>query len=215
MASVPFWGQETRDEEQESSLDLPGDWDTLVWGGQVMPGLATVELTQAMKVQHNKARGKHGGTPIFQGREPAKNIDIRIVIWTAAQLRTFQERLAVLWPNEPGKKEPTPFDIVHPNTTLLGIKSAFPVEVSGLKDGPVHGAKTCTIKAQEFRLGDKKKNATKRAKSSKGVDNVIAPERLQKPKPGPAGQSASPSAYTPANQNFSTPSGDANFTAPR
>lgn len=214
MANLPFWGPATEDEHAESLIALPGDWDTLIWGGgEAWPGLAQVKLSQAMKIDAKKAKGKNGGTPTFHGREPAKNIDIRVVVWTAKQFEKLQERLAFVWPKNPDKKAPAHHDITHPNCALLGVKSAFPTEVSGLEDGPVPFAKTISIKAQEFRLGDGKDHS-KTVKGSTGPDNVLLPKRLRKPKPGPAGQTTS-TPSTPANQNQSLPSQDASFTAPR
>jgi hypothetical protein len=176
----------------------PGEWDQLVIQGEALPGIAIVNATGRMKVDPKKAAGKNGGTPTFQGREPASvEITLQIHRDDADELL---RRIDALWPREPDKKQPNPFDAYHPNLAALGVKSIYLLERSGLTKGPASGSFAITLKAQEFRAPKKSaKPATRTARSSYG--NTIAPV---------GGQSVQP-----ANANQSLPSQDASFTDPR
>jgi hypothetical protein len=181
----PFWavdlGEQRKDglliDQYHDWLEWAGPWDLVVFNGKPMPGLATVTPSSAMKVDEKKGAGNNGATPTFHGRTPAE-FEVKLVLWTAAQLEELETQMSVWWPKEPDRKEPTPHDIYHPNLALLGIKSAFPVKMSGLTTGPVSKAMTISIGFREFRKpkpGAKKKPITPPA----SVPNNNMPERLK------------------------------------
>ncbi len=175
----------------------PTEWDQIVVQGEALPGIAIVKVNGKMKVDPKKAAGKNGGSPTFQGREPTP-VDITIQVLNT-DVDALLKRLEPLWPREPDRKDPNPFDAYHPNLAALGVKSIYLLERSGL-DKLMAGAFTMTLKAMEFRKPKKNaKPATKTAKSSYG--NVIAPV---------GGQSV-----RPANSNQSLPSQSTSFTDPR
>jgi hypothetical protein len=193
MAKVPFWLDEFL---AENDLSPPGAWDRITIAGKKLPGLAIVNADSQFKVDPKKSPGKSGATPTFHGRRPA-DIDIQVIIWTEDQLDELTEQLVVLWPAEPDRKKPQPVDVYHPSLALLGIKSMYLTQVSGLKPGPVSKSMSMSMKAHEYRRGGKKSESL--TPDGSAPPNVIAPARLQQS----------------ANAPQALPSTDTSFTNPR
>lgn len=174
MADVPFWTTDTKDKDEFQDFTARSTWDVVVFNGGTLPGIATVSVTSAMKVDEKKGAGKNGATPTFHGRVPAK-FDVSLVIWTDDQLSDLQDQMLTWWPRDADKNQPKPRDIYHPNLAFLGIKSAYPVQVTGLDPGPTSKARTVRIHMQEFRKG---KGKGKPVTPVASVPNRIAPSRL-------------------------------------
>jgi hypothetical protein len=157
MADLPFWTYDgDLDKGAAFPINIPGEWDTLILKGAAMPGLAQVDVEQDLKLDSKRSAGKSGATPTFHGRDPAK-FTIQIVIWTKSQLDDLQQRLLEIWPPDIEKKAPSSFDMYHPNLSLLGIKGGIIRKITGLKPGPVSGARTMTLTCEEYRKGSNKK----------------------------------------------------------
>lgn len=214
MADLPFWTYDgDLDKAADSPIVVPGEWDSLILHGAAMPGLATVDVEQDLKVDSKRAPGRSGASPTFHGRDPAK-FTIQIIVWTKSQLDDLQQRLLDIWPPDIEKKAPQSWDMEHPNLALLGIKGGIIRRITGLKPGPVSGARTMTLTCEEYRKGSAKK-VTKTFKGS--VPNVIAPKRLNA---GPASLSPDQAGQTAGtvlrdNDPQPSPSSDPSFTNPR
>jgi hypothetical protein len=114
--SVPFWD------------DNPDAWNTLYLGGRAVPGLCTVTGRAGRKIEPRSAPGADGASIRDQGYEPAP-IEVEIRVWTSAQLEELEELLERVHPRQRGR-ERTPFDVVHPVLSMLGIRSAYVTAVT-------------------------------------------------------------------------------------
>ena len=177
----------------------PTEWDQIIVEGEALPGFAVVRVNGKLKVDPGKAAGKHGGSPTFQGQDPAQ-VDITLTV-LREDVPKLLKRIEPLWPKDAERKAAKhPIAVYHPNLAALGVKSIYFTDRSGLDKGPATGSFVMTLKAVEFRLAKKNaKPATRKPKSSYG--NTIAPK---------GGQSVQPD-----NANATLPSGDAKYTAPR
>ncbi len=75
------------------------EWDRLVIGGQIVPGICEVSASAKYKMDNTSAPGKKGGKSRNAGYQPT-DVDIRVHIWTPDQWIDFQPLLEYLWPSK-------------------------------------------------------------------------------------------------------------------
>lgn len=107
MSRVPWW------------YDAPEVWDTLVLAGTPMPGIATVEVQRARKVDVKGARGTDGAEYTLTGYEPA-TVSIELTMWDKDTFDRAAELLEALGPGIAKAKaaKNLAVDISHPATQL-------------------------------------------------------------------------------------------------
>jgi hypothetical protein len=136
------------------SLPWVGDsdllWDTLILGGEVWPGLPTVESTSSRSVDAQKKKGDDGASLVDQGYEPAK-VKITIRVWLREQWEELQRLLATIHPRKKGGIR-TPVDIMHPETQLKGVRQIYFTTIGTATPGrgAEHGSMTITLDAIEW-----------------------------------------------------------------
>jgi hypothetical protein len=181
-------------------LTAPNPWDTVFLSGKQLPGVCEVSVGSSRRVDEKKAAAGDGVVLAFHGRNPAK-VDIRVRLWTADQLKTWDTVFAALWPQHglvaggtAGAREKVlAFDVSHPACAMHGIKSISIVAVEGPAPGKATGEKVMTLKCVEFL--PPAKAATKPAKVFKSSAPVTAglkgepsttPNRQNAPAPKPS-----------------------------
>lgn len=141
-------------------------WDTLILGGEVWPGLPTVESDVSRSIDKQKKKGDDGANLVDQGYEPAK-VKITIRIWLQEQWDDLQVKLATVHPRKKGGVR-TPVDIIHPETQLKGVRQIY-IEHIGpavAGTGAQCGLLTISIDASEWFPEPKPaKPATKKSKA--------------------------------------------------
>jgi hypothetical protein len=103
------------------------DWDTLILGGERMPGAARVEVDMRGCLDKRKARGARRSKPRDTGAQPAQ-VDIELTL-LPADMPEFERRLPVIRPRASGAPM-DPLAIAHPNTRLWGVNSVLIDSVS-------------------------------------------------------------------------------------
>lgn len=144
-------------------------WDTLILGGEVWPGLPTVESDPSRAVDAQKKAGDDGANLVDQGYEPAK-VKITIRIWLAEQWKELQRLLATIHPRKKGGIR-TPVDILHPETQLKGVRQIYVTHIGPAVPGrgAEHGSLTLSFDALEWFPSPKPaKSNTKKSKAEVG-----------------------------------------------
>jgi hypothetical protein len=146
-------------------------WDTLILGGDVWPGIPTVESETSRAVDAQKKAGDDGANLVDQGYEPAK-VKITIRIWLREQWEQLQTLLAKVHPRNKGGVR-TPVDIAHPETQLKGVRQVYVQHIGAAVPG--RGAETGTLTLsidciEWFPAPKPAKSNTKKSKSSTGGD---------------------------------------------
>lgn len=165
---VPYWdsgivnGQVVDFGEGPTYATSP--WDTLTLGGMKLPGVCAVTCQPQREVDKKKPHGGDGAKVTIRGYLPSE-VMINLTIWTGEQWKIWQQIAQKLWPRA-GKPAADPFDIVHPETALWGIKSVIVISPSSSKKGTVDGQRVWAIKCLE-QFEPTKKSTTKTMKGSK------------------------------------------------
>lgn len=110
---VPFWAGE-----------FAYQWDELWLGGQRFPGLAQLSgpgIKRKLDVKNPK--GAAGASLKDEGDELGR-IDIKLKLWTEAQLRELEHLLPNIHPRRKGGPK-SPLEIYHPLAALLGLKRIY------------------------------------------------------------------------------------------
>jgi hypothetical protein len=157
-----FWDTNTAGYE-DLTAKYVSEWDTVKIGGNQAPGIAEVTASSSRSVDEKKPIGTHGARVTALGYTPAK-IDIRIYVWTPAQLDALDKFLAALWPTVAKKVNDSTkgLDISHPAlNTHMHIKSVVITDISALQPGNAPGQKMVALKAIELFPPDNRKNGTK------------------------------------------------------
>lgn len=170
-----FWGSPVF--EQNGKLVCPGftqdqpitnAWDLCQLGGDILPGIATVDIQKERQTEKKKAADRDGARITVRGIDAA-SISIQLLIWTPEQLRDLNRLWPILFP-PPGKQpaKPPMFDIQHPMAELHGVKSIQVISGSGPSPAGVARARIFNIRAIEY-LPPGKKSATSSAAQPKGT----------------------------------------------
>jgi hypothetical protein len=121
-------------------------WDVLILGGEVWPGVCTVETTVKRALDKQKIKGGDGANLVDQGYEPAP-VKITIRMWLREQWLELQRLLPSVHPRTKGGVR-TPLQIVHPEPNLKGVHQIYIEELSPLTASK--GLGTITISAVEW-----------------------------------------------------------------
>jgi len=105
------------------------DWDKLVLGGVVWPGVISDISGDAVarNLDIKKSKGSDNATITDEGNTNAK-FSVTLTIWTDAQWRELQERIPEVHPRRKGG-ERKPLQIINPQLNLLGINEAYLISI--------------------------------------------------------------------------------------
>jgi hypothetical protein len=99
--------------------DGDSSWDTLVLGGEVIPGIATVDVDMGSGLDIQKPTGKNGAKVRDKG-DPVARVNITIQIESQEELDELHSKVPVI--RQKGLKGThQPLKIDHPNTAFWGI----------------------------------------------------------------------------------------------
>jgi hypothetical protein len=117
--TIDFW------KDLEKGESPIRQWDKLVLGGVVLPGVWTVDARIALDIDIAKQKGSLP-TLTDNGYRPAQ---IKAVgkVWTKDQWDELQELLPEILPSKRSTVRDS-FDISHPATSLIGVKSVIITE---------------------------------------------------------------------------------------
>ena len=100
------------------------EWDTLILGGEVFPGVATISGSGLKrKIDIKKPKGSDGASLKDEGYEPAK-LAVELLIHRIADWDLLQALLPIINPRKKGGVR-SPLSITHPVTRSLGINSIY------------------------------------------------------------------------------------------
>lgn len=161
-------------------------WDTLILGGEVMPGLSAVTGDVARKLDIKPVKGTDGATMSDEGYEPGP-IQIATRLFTQQQWTELQRLLPRFHPRAAGGTR-SPLDIWHPAANLIGITTIYIRKIAM----PVIDAKrVATVVIEAVQWFPAPKPATKNTKAPKG-GGKIDPGDFNVPLPSTAGPPAVP-----------------------
>jgi hypothetical protein len=155
------------------------DWDTLLLGESIFPGLVRISLKASKSFDIGKAQGNDGAPVTFKGRQP-KELSIEHVMWTAEQFAEFLQLVKDLNLFTNGVAE-KPFEIICPMAQAFNVRSVYVKDV----DVPAPNAGLWTVKWSII-----ENNPTKAAKQS------------TKPKSAASGQTFGDAGFPPDNGIF-------------
>lgn len=204
--SSQFWDStgEGYSVEGEETLYPGNAWDRVKLGAYKLPGVCSVSVKPARRVDKQTKNGGDGSVKIFKGLDDAK-VDIEITIWTPEQYEELHRITGLIWPGagkdtkhegkrtSAGTKTQLALDITHPECERYGIASVVILSMTSLVPGSVVGTKKMTMACEQHGK-ESKKNVTKKVMGSNSSANAKIDSRL----PGPANQSFA----TPINQSF-------------
>lgn len=189
----------------EGALFATNRWETVIIGGNQLPGLCEVDAKPKKRHDKRGAAGEDGTSTTMHGYEGAE-VTVSVRIWTPQQWTEFKRVRALFWPAF-GKGNSPSFDIDHPDLANLGIKSVKVVEVGTGRPGKAKGEKVFPIKCVEFTKRKKGKVVTQTDQAS------LVKERRPPPTfPTPALRGVN---YNPSNAPQGLPSQDPKFAGPR
>lgn len=116
MAGLTYW----------VDVDL-GEWDVLTLGGQIVPGIVEVEVTESRGVDVKKAKGQDKASLTDNGSEPVE-IDIKITLGTRRHWIDWQAILPTISPRKAGGVS-QPLAASHPALTLAGVDAIVVREI--------------------------------------------------------------------------------------
>lgn len=145
------------------------DWDQLILGKFLLPGVAKVSIKRGRKFDKKSAKGRNGATITDGGGEGAE-VTIELSMTTAEQWDAWADAMAVL---DPTKAAPQAFDIYHPQAEAFQVKSVMIEYISA--DAPSNGIYTVKIKCAEWFPAPKGKSKSKLTTPGKsgGAANVL------------------------------------------
>lgn len=164
---VRNWGNDPNVEER-------GIWDTLVLGGQRMPGVARVAMKLPTGIRARKARGKRGAGLKDEGSVP-RELSIELTLETAAdrlladKLRDFICGIAKGDPSDP-------LEILHDGANYFKITRVVLGDVDIDHPDPIDGWKW-KIQAFEWQPEDQIPDVKEQKKRAKDDTSAWAPYR--------------------------------------
>ncbi len=100
------------------------EWDTLILGGEVFPGIASIGGSGLKrKIDIKKPKGSDGASLRDEGYEPAR-LAVELLIYSIADWDLLQALLPLINPRKKGGVR-SPLVITHPITRSLGINSIY------------------------------------------------------------------------------------------
>lgn len=144
LINTPWDGADS----SEHWSDQTTEWDTVVMGGEVLPGIATVTGLVSRKLDVKQSAGSSGATLTDLGLEPAR-FEVMVTLWTSEHLRDWENVLPYVFPSY--GKTPRAVDVIHPALTLAGIRRAYVESTGVLQQGQTPGTWECRISCVEWR----------------------------------------------------------------
>lgn len=126
------------------------EWSTCIIGGDVLPGVATVECNVKRDIEKQKKKGDDGASLVDQGYEPS-TVSISLVQWLDEQWESWLKILAKIHPRAKGGVR-TPQQIVHPEPNHKGVDTIYIEEImpTVVGTGAEYGKWTIPIKATQW-----------------------------------------------------------------
>lgn len=152
-------------------------WDTLILGGEVWPGVPTIETTLGRAVDEQRVKGSDGAFLVDQGYDPAK-IKITIRMWLEEQWREYQRLLPSVHPRTKGGVR-SPVQIAHPEPNSKGVTQIY---ITGI--GPLlidRGLGTATLDAIEWFPAPKPAKTSTKSKVPKDGGQIPSPQDVLPP----------------------------------
>ncbi len=105
----------------------PAEWDRLVLGPYVMPGVWDIDFACRRAIDVKKSKGKDGASFTDEGYEPPL-LELIGKVATSAQWTELQAIIPKLHPKQKGKGRDL-YTIQHPKVQLLGIATVYVTQV--------------------------------------------------------------------------------------
>lgn len=192
--SIVFWDSDETGYTGETWA--ANEWDRVVLGGNVLPGICSVRATAARAVDKKRGAGFNGARVTVQGYDP-QPVEIHVRLWTPEQWDYWQA-LHPLFFDRAKKKTIEALDIYHPSLALLGINSVVVSRISSPEQGTTRGEISIRIMCEEWSPPKKRKVATRTPTASKQRAQIR--EDFVTPAPANAQSTneawKTPSAYT-------------------
>lgn len=172
-----FWLRTT--DGIEGPVIPPNPWDTVILGGESLPGVCVVKGTPTLAFDKKKAGGIDGATITVNGYLPGP-IEIEVTMWTPEQFARMKQIAPKLWtkPNKKTAAASLKKAITHPAFALWGITAVVVLGVSVPEKGPLEGTKVVKIKCVEY-VPTKAQNKTKTAPAvdfGAADPNIVPPQ---------------------------------------
>ncbi len=141
-------------------------WDLLWLGGDLMPGLATVDAEVARKIDIQPVKGSDGATIADEGYIPSP-INIALKLWLKAHWLEWQRVLPAIHPRQIGGLR-RPLEIWHPAAEVLGIETIYVTKIGSPRGEGGKDPRIIPIEAiQWFPAPKPAKTSSKAAKTPK------------------------------------------------
>lgn len=138
-------------------------WDTLLLGGEVMPGIAAVTCEVERKLDIQPVKGGDGATIQDQGYVPGP-VGIALKIWLPEQWTELQRLMPRIHPRAPGGVR-SPLEIIHPAANVLGVHTVYVHKIAAPVVDRARAA-VVAIQAVQWFPAPKPAKATKKPKAS-------------------------------------------------
>lgn len=113
------WAKDLMASGSDYTGPQPSEWDVVYLGGEILPGIASVNVTTAGDIDERKSAGVRLSTPIDKGEKCAK-VSISLVVMPSMYDRLRQVIAPILRPQtKTGARDP--MAIQHPLCELWGI----------------------------------------------------------------------------------------------
>lgn len=162
---------------QPSPLDDDLLFDTLILGGDVWPGIATVETTKARDLDTPKKKGEDGNTLEDQGSNPA-TLKITLRMWLAEHWKELNRLLPTIDPQVKAGVR-SPLDIVHPEPNLKGVNQIYVKQINPTTASK--GEIVQTFEAIQWFPAPKPVKKTAKSKTSKTGGAIPSPADVVPP----------------------------------
>lgn len=146
-------------------------WDTLILGGNVWPGVASLSGQGVSRdIDVKKAPGEDGATFTDKGYEPAR-LTARLLIYNWQDFAMLQMLLPDVHPRRKGGTT-QPLDIYHPITALLGIQTVYVDKIPIVEHDKANGWISVELSMIEWMPAPKPKSPQGTPKSGESPDDL-------------------------------------------
>jgi len=166
--------------------DDPTDWDRLVLGGNLMPGVWDIDFPSTRNMDVKKAKGKDGARFKDEGYDPAR-IELIGKLTSRDHFKELARILSDIHPKKKGAARAV-LGIDHPKARLLGIVSVYVIELRSPK--LERGLMTMTIRALEY--VDKPATVKPRKPGTATLESELRDQGIMSIPPGPDAISKGP-----------------------
>ena len=159
------------------------EWDRLVIGDNVMPGVASVDGDKDAKIDLKVTQGTDGANATHLGMANAP-ISVRLKMWTVQQLEDYRRILPHLVART-GKARPDPVSVYHPALAMMGICSLFVKSVGLPRVTSPGGPVEVMIRFLEYLPPNKKGGGAVTFKGDQSLANVKRANARRPTQPSP------------------------------